>query len=140
LTITGRKMTSRATVAWCNKNFVRKDWTRNQAIQGTPKRIKNGERLWKFLECNNGIRDRSLKQKLHSRKRIKYLGGRLPLCPRNEKTFSWTYRKTINSMKIAKGKAGSYAALRKIKDWTLWRGRPPPKQKKKRWVEREQVR
>jgi hypothetical protein len=28
-------------------------------------------------------------------------------------------------MKIAKKKAGSYAASRKIKDWALLRGRPP---------------
>jgi hypothetical protein len=40
-------------------------------------------------------------------KRIKELGGRLPLCPRNERTFSWTCRKTIDS---AKQKVGSYAA------------------------------
>jgi hypothetical protein len=26
-------------------------------------------------------------------------------------------------------KAGSYVASRKIKDWTLWSGRPPPKRK-----------
>jgi hypothetical protein len=33
--------------------------------------------------------------------RTKDLAGGLPLCPRNERTFSWTYRKTIDSMKIA---------------------------------------
>jgi hypothetical protein len=31
---------------------------------------------------------------------------------------------------IAKQIDGSYVASRKIKDWTLWRGRPPLKQKK----------
>jgi hypothetical protein len=82
---------------------------------------------------------RGLKQKLLSRKRIKDLGCKQPLCPRNERTFSWTYRKTIDSVKITKEKAGSHAASQKIKDWTLWRGRPPPKRKKKR-VEWEQVR
>jgi hypothetical protein len=34
-------------------------------------------------------------------------------------------------MKIAKQTAGSYAASWKIKDWTLLKGRHPPKQKKK---------
>jgi hypothetical protein len=49
---------------------------------------------------------RGLKQKLLSRKRIKDLGCKLPLCLRNERTFSWTYRKTIDSVKITKEKAG----------------------------------
>jgi hypothetical protein len=34
------------------------------------------------------------------------------------------------SMKIAKQNAGSSARMRSIKDWTLWRGRPPPKRLK----------
>jgi hypothetical protein len=61
------------------------------------------------------------------RKGLEDLGGRLPLCPINEKISTWTYGKTINSVKIVKQKAGSYAASRKIKDCALWRGRPPPK-------------
>jgi hypothetical protein len=56
LTVTGRKMTSRATVAWRSEN-VRKDCTRDQGKRGTPKRRKYSRRLWKFLECNIGIRD-----------------------------------------------------------------------------------
>jgi hypothetical protein len=132
-----RKTTIRATVAWSRENVVRKDSMRGQAKRGTPKRRKDGETLWKYPECNNDIRDRGLNQKLHSRKRIKDPGYRLPLCPRNERTFSWTYRKTIDSVNIEKEKAGSYAASRKNEDWTLWRGRPPPKRKKKRRVERE---
>jgi hypothetical protein len=62
-------------------------------------------RRWIGPECNNGIRDGGLKQKLQSNKRIKDLGGRLPLCPRNERTSRWTYRKTIDSVKGAKQKA-----------------------------------
>jgi hypothetical protein len=86
-------------------------------------------RRWKGPECNYGIRDRGLKQKLQGSKGIKDIGGRLPLCPRNERTSSWIYRKTIDSLEIAKQNAGSYDASREIKDWTLWRGRPPPKRK-----------
>jgi hypothetical protein len=26
-----------------------------------------------------------------------------------------------------------------IKNWTLWRGRPPPKRKRKQWIEEEPV-
>jgi hypothetical protein len=66
-----------------------------------------------------------LKEKVRThyegRKGLEDLVGRLPLCPRNEKISSWTYRKTIDSMMITKQKAGSYTALWKIKDWALWR-------------------
>jgi hypothetical protein len=93
-------------------------------------------RCWIGSECNNGIKDRGLKQKLQGIKQIKDQGGRLLLCPRNERTSSWTYRKTIDRVKIAKQKAGCYAASRKIKDWTLWRGRPPLKRKKKETAQR----
>jgi hypothetical protein len=147
LTVTGRKTTSRATVAWHSENVVRKDCASDQAEQGTPKQRKDGEGLWKYPECNNGKMDQGIKQKLHSRMRTKDLADRLPLCPRNERTFSWTYRKTIESMKIAqqvaeiwrktrrlevaKRTARSTVDMQKMNDWTLWRGRAPPKRKKK---------
>jgi hypothetical protein len=83
-----------------------------------------------------------LKEKLRKhyedRKGLEDLGGGLPLCPRNEKTSSWTYRKTIDRMKIAKQKAGSFATSRKIEDWTLWRNRPTSKQKEKRKTKQQQ--
>jgi hypothetical protein len=37
LTITSRKMTCHARVAWHRKNVIRRDWTRNQAERRTPK-------------------------------------------------------------------------------------------------------
>jgi hypothetical protein len=37
----------------------------------------------------------------------------------------------IDSVKIAKQKAESYAASWRIKDRTWWSGRPPPKRKKR---------
>jgi hypothetical protein len=115
LTVTGRKATSRATVAWHSENVVRKDCASDQAQQGTPKQRKDGEGLWKFPECNNGKRDQEIKQKLHSRMRTKDLAGRLPLCPRNERTFSWTCRKTIDSMKIAQQIAEILRKIRRLK-------------------------
>jgi hypothetical protein len=42
----------------------------------------------------------------------------------NERTSSWTYRKTTDSVNIANQKAESYAAPRKIKDWAFWRVDP----------------
>jgi hypothetical protein len=128
LTVTGRKTNSRATVACHSENVVRKDCARDQAKWETPKRRKDGDGLWKFPECNNGIKDQGMKQKLHSRTRIKDLGFRLPLCPRNERTFSGIYRKTIG-LEIVKRAVRISSGMLKIKDWTLWRGRPLLKEK-----------
>jgi hypothetical protein len=41
-----------------------------------------------------------------------------------------TYRKTTG-LEIEKRIVGSHISLRQDKDWTLWRDRPPPKQKKR---------
>jgi hypothetical protein len=105
----------------------------------TPTGPMSRMRCWIGPKCNNGIRYRDIKQKLQGSKQIKDLGGKLPQCPRNKRTSSWTYRKIIDSVKIAKQKARSYATSWRIKDWTLWRGRPPPKQKKKLHTEEEPV-
>jgi hypothetical protein len=86
-------------------------------------------RRWKDPECNNGIRDQGIKQKLQGSKWIKDLGSRLLLYLRNKRTCSWPYRKTTDSMKIVRQKAWSYATLRKIRNWTLWRGWPPKRKK-----------
>jgi hypothetical protein len=58
------------------------------------------------LTCYTG--ELWVKEKLQThyegRKGLEDLGGSLPLCPRNERTSSWTYRKTIDSVKITKQK------------------------------------
>jgi hypothetical protein len=48
----------------------------------------------------------------------------------NVRKTRWVYRTTIG-MKIAKQVVGTFRVLRRIKQWNLWRGRPPPKRKKK---------
>jgi hypothetical protein len=96
--------------------MARKKCTRASVVQEIQRGRTFGRRRQQEPEYSNGIRDRGLKQKLEGSKRMKDLGGRLPLRPRNEMTSRWTYGKTIDSMKIAKKKAGSYAASRKIKD------------------------
>lgn len=88
----------------------------NKFARGTRKEITNIKRSWKFLDCNNGIRNRDFGKQLR-------LGSRC------------TLKKDLYEMvgvKIAKQLAGSYVALRRVKDWTMWRGRPPPKRKKSR--------
>jgi hypothetical protein len=85
-----------------------KRYDQDGVAPGTPTGRTSRMRRWIGPVCNSGIRDRGLKQKLQGSKRKKDLGGRLPLCPRNEKTSSWTYRKNIDSVKIPKQRAGSY--------------------------------
>jgi hypothetical protein len=66
-----RKMTRHARVAWHRENFTKKDWTRNQAEQETPKRRNDGKILWKGLEYSSGLRNRGLSQQLHGKTGIK---------------------------------------------------------------------
>jgi hypothetical protein len=76
-------------------------------------------RRWKGPECNNGIRDRGLKQKLQSNKRIKDLGGRLSPCPRNERICSWTEQVDHRQREDREAKGRILRHIGKIKDWTL---------------------
>jgi hypothetical protein len=97
---------------------------------------------------------------------MKDLGGRLPLYFRKERTTAifqegednreglrgWssgqrsqlgsggTLKKNlhqISGLKIAKQMVEAPIRMRKMTDWTLWRDRPPPKQKKRLHTEQE---
>jgi hypothetical protein len=104
--VAARKGTTRsAAVARRRGEFVKKDRTRNQAERGTPERRKDEERLWKGPECNSGIRDRGLRQKRELKK---------------------TLRRAL-VLEIGKQAIEISSGLHTIKNWTLWRGRPPPK-------------
>jgi hypothetical protein len=80
------------------------------------------------------------------RKGLKDLGGGRPQYlkkrdlkePQLESTGSVikTYRKS-SGLEIAERIARSTIGLQRIKDWTSWKGRPPPKWQKKLQVERE---
>jgi hypothetical protein len=94
LTVAGRKTTSRARGAWHSEN-VKKDCARDQAKRGTPKRRKDGEGLWIFPECNNGLRNRGLSQQLRSKTGIKDPHTRYQLRLGNERTTNRIYRKAV---------------------------------------------
>jgi hypothetical protein len=134
LTVTGRKTTSRATVAWHSENVIRKDCARDQAKRGTPKRRKDSEGMWKFPECNNGLRNRGLRQQLRSKTRIKDPRTRQQLHLGNERTTSMIYRKAIR-LEIVKRALRISSVFRKTRKWILWRGRPPLKWKMKSCTE-----
>jgi hypothetical protein len=119
LAVARREMTHHAEVAR-RRGHNHKRYDQDNVAPRTLKGRKSGMRRWKGPECNSGMRNRGLKQKLQGSKWIKDLGGRLPLCPRNERTSSWRSQSKKPDL-----------TPRKIKDWTLWRGRPPPKWGKK---------
>jgi hypothetical protein len=85
--------------------------TRNKIARGT----RIGQTLGKSkLTCQkgtNGTRNRDVKEQLH-------LG--------NERTTRGIYRKSTG-LEIAKRIARYTVGLKRIKDWTLWRGQPPTK-------------
>jgi hypothetical protein len=66
------------------------------------------------LEGTNGTRNRDFKEQLRLE---------------NERTTSGIYRKTIG-LEIVKQAVRISSGMRKVTDWTLWRGRPPRKRKR----------
>jgi hypothetical protein len=98
------------------------------------------KRLWKGPECNTGIRNRGLRQQQQGRNEVKDLGGGLPRHVKKPDLKKVQVKSTGNfdmnltkiaRLEIAKRIVGSSDSLRTDKDWTLWRGQPPPKRKKK---------
>jgi hypothetical protein len=67
-------------------------------------------------EGTNGTRNRDVKEQLR-------LGS--------ERTTRGIYKK-VTGLEIAKRIARCTVRLQRMKDWTLWRGRPSPKRKKRR--------
>jgi hypothetical protein len=151
-----RKVSRCATVAWRKRNIFRKSRTqancglrkevtaagmkvthcaghrRNEQNKDDvlPKSPKGGtfeKRLWKGPKCKNGIRDRG-------RRRIKDHSTRRQLHLKIKWTSEQIDRKTLyetSREKIVKRAPGMSIGLRQGRNWTLWRGRPPPKQKRK---------
>jgi hypothetical protein len=129
LAATGRKMTHCAEVAQpkgCGlqgrshegpsvEQGRRKNQTRNTFARGTRKGRTRAKRQLMRQEGTNLTRNRDFEAQL-------WLG-----C---ERTSSGSYRKTIG-LEIVKRSVGVSSGWRKIRNWTLWKSRPPPKRKKK---------
>jgi hypothetical protein len=107
-----RKNVSRhATVAWQKINLTRN--IRIQESRESPKEFAAAG-MRKSPEGNNGIKGWSARQR-------SYLGsGGTPSKSPYE----------IFGRKIAKQVVGTSSGLQRIRKWTIWRGRPPPKRKK----------
>jgi hypothetical protein len=70
-------------------------------------------RRWKGPECNNEIKDRGARRQIR-------LGS--------EGALNKTVRQTLGQ-EVAKRAVEFFIGLLEVSDWTLWRGRPPPKRK-----------
>jgi hypothetical protein len=92
-----------------------KNQTRDKFARGT----RNGQTLRRGQpmrqEGTNATRNRGFSEQLRFR---------------NERTTSGVYSMTIG-LEIVKQAKGVSGGLRRIRIWTLWRGKPPPKRKKK---------
>jgi hypothetical protein len=114
-----RGMTCRAIPA-PHKQHGHQGPVRDNVARGTSKGRTFRKRCRAQPECISGIRDRDLKEQL--------------CLLRKERTFGRILRKTIE-LEIAKQTVKTSIRLWKMSDWTLWRSRPPPKQKKRRHTE-----
>jgi hypothetical protein len=122
-TATGIRATRCAKVAWLKgrnhegpsvQRERRKTQTRIKFARASCKGRTLGKRQLMCLEGTNGTRNRDFKEQLR-------LG--------NERTTSVIYRKTI-MLEIVKRAVRISSRMRKVTDWTLWRGQPPPKTKR----------
>jgi hypothetical protein len=84
------------------------------------------------------MRDRDLKQQLRGNERINNSGISRPLHLKIERTSEELDRKTFG-LEFVKRAFGISNRIQRIKDWTLWRGRHPPKRKNKLHIEKEPV-
>jgi hypothetical protein len=89
-----------------------KGQNKDDVVPRTSKGRTLGRRHQPKPERKNSIRNRGLRQQL-----------------RSKREFNKTLRKTLG-LDFVKETAGMSSRLRKVKNWILWRGRPPPKRKK----------
>jgi hypothetical protein len=157
LTAACRKASCRATVAWRKRNVFRKSWTcgycglrkevtasrkmvtrcerhRRKVAQRSPTGGAFESRCRRGPECSIGIRDRG-------RRRIKDPSTRRQLRLKIRWTSEQIDRKIYEILreKIPKHVVKTSSRLQQMRNWTLWRGRPPPKRKKEPRMEQETV-
>jgi hypothetical protein len=126
LAVARREMNHRPKVARRKENIVRNKWTRAKADRGIQK-MRTRHEGRKSVNDLGGGRPRYLRKRDLKKRELESTGYL-------DTTFSKTTR-----LEIAKQIARSTVGMRRARNWTLWRGRPPPKRKKKLRVEREPV-
>jgi hypothetical protein len=140
LAVARRKVPRREKVSWRKRNIARKVCNRAIVIHEIQRGRTFGRRRQQEPECSNGIRSRGVEEQVHlrkGRKTSKSIGGRRRRHqPRLESMGNGNkfFGKTIH-----KASKLDSSGLQRMMDWTLWRGRPPPKRKKRPHREEEPV-
>jgi hypothetical protein len=113
--VAARKVSRHATVARRRRNAIKEERDNDRRAPGewTP-----GKRRQANLQGNTATKASDARWRLHLRDAE--TAGRL----------RWENHGNVIGPKIAKRTSRPSARMRTTKDWTLWRGRPPPKRKK----------
>jgi hypothetical protein len=117
-----RKVSRHATVAWCKRNIFKENLTQRTCAPW--KEVTAARKITRSAghRCEGWNKDdvmpRCLKRGTFGRRLWKGTGN-----------FDMNFTKTAR-LEITKWMVISTAGLRTRMDWTLWRGRPPPKRKK----------
>jgi hypothetical protein len=158
LTSAGIKTTRHAEVTWRERNSIRKDWTTDKGEREARRARMLRRRVQSRQENGKGIRELGGRRPLYRRKRRPTKNG-IGGCKSGHRSLLGSRRTQKNalceivSMKIAqqraeisektrrlevaKRTARSTVEMHTMKDWTLWRGGPPPKRKKKLQIQEE---
>jgi hypothetical protein len=118
LAVARREINHHAKVAWHKESIVRNKWTRAKAERGNQK-VQTRHEDRKRVKDLGGGRPRYLRKRDLKKLQLESTGN-----------LDTTFNKTMR-LEIAKRIARSTVGMPKIRNWTLWRGRPPPKRKKK---------
>jgi hypothetical protein len=113
LATASRGTTRSAKEARLKGNVVGKIWTRDNVTRRTSKGQTLGWKRQPKPESKYGIMNRRLRQQLQSKRK-----------------FAKIYRKTTG-LEIARRIARYSVGMQTLRDWTSWRGQPPPKSKKR---------
>jgi hypothetical protein len=116
------------------KGHVRQGYGQDSVARGAPKGRTLERKQRTRQEGRDGMRDRDVKEQLLLRKERTTSNGIKGRSRRPEPhlgsrtTLNKTFRKTAE-LEVPRQILGTSIRLRTMSDWTLWRGRSPPKRK-----------
>jgi hypothetical protein len=126
LAVARKEMTHCAKMVRRKGNIIRNKWTRAKAERGIQKAQTRHEGRKRVKDLGGG-QPRHLRKRDLKKLRLESMGN-----------VDTIFRKTTR-LESAKRIARSTVGIQKIRNWTLWRGRPLPKWKTKQQVEQEPV-
>jgi hypothetical protein len=131
-------------LAWLRRGVVRKDCTRVTVEQATQRVGPLRKNLWIHHEGKCGTKDLGGKRPPYLRKKRTTTNGIEGWSSGHQSHLGCegTLKMILYAIfrwKIAKQVVATSSRLQKIRKWSLWRGRLPPKRKKKLWIQEEPV-